>query len=807
MQVKFASLLAILCLASVARAAEGDYAQYVSLSGWSFQIYGNTYYDASTQEWFGPGPSNLRKFDFNTNTSSDVYTSGPNFRGVGPDPTDSNYLIGAANSEHCYKRVHRTTGAVTTWLGTCGTSGSDLNVPLFNDPWHVVVDSDNQIWSTSNRHLIKIDPVTKIPVLKVTNTYNEEIRNIDIDRTTTPNTIYIMSYLRVYKYQDGDSTWTFIAGPTPGPEQPGDRVRADGTGSDARFQLPTGLVVLPDGNLYISGSYVVRKLFPATAVVTTVGTGPGSIWSIFYRADTNQVLYFSGDLFIMDPGALAPAQPAAAPCTCSNALTVNYTSDLIPDAAKDATAHIALNESTWEVEFEVRGVYRISNGHVIAKKLDTRTNASAAFTPYVSAFTDLWNSSECELGAMDTPAASLGITATRQADCTRTYRIIFSLVDTLKQNTEHCTLDQTGDDLAVSCNLTLSSVRAYDLTEQSAFLSSETSFSASITLPRNLNHNVTDLMYATLAKCNVLNSPDFAIDCRVPGVWNFDTTFAVSQNIPDWINAASCASSSTAVATFVRCDLNSVPVSGYTEANANVTATVSGSNGQQLTFSLEYTLPRSASATASASLQNFIQSISMLNEKYYYAGADRATLLIETFDTSRLQITQLDFFNANSQSYNLRGYPQFQLTETSNATHFIIEFRPSAIRQDSAFYRNGPHGINVSFLFSAAGTRRQASVQEVGTVVVEGIRVRGDDSTSAAASGEASGASSSGASSSIVLIVAIAGVAVVAVGSIVAAVIVRKNRGTMRATESSVPAEAAADVKVHTAVEVAEDQV
>ena len=233
-----------------------------------------------------------------------------------------------------------------------------------------------------------------------------------------------------------------------------------------------------------------------------------------------------------------------------------------------------------------------------------------------------------------------------------------------------------------------------------------------------------------------------------------------------------------------------------------------GSSGQQLTFSLEYTLPRSATATASASLQNFIQSIMMLNEKYYYAGADRATLLIQTFDTARLQITQLDFFNSNGQSYGLRDYPQFQLTETNNATHFIIEFRPSAIRQDSAFYRNGPHGINVSFLFSAAGSRRQASAQEVGTVTVEGIRVRGDDSQGAAAGTGSSTATTTASSSSVIVVGAIAAVAVVAVAAIVAAVIVsKKNRAAAAVTESHAESESSPAPEKPATVEVPADQV
>ena len=205
-------------------------------------------------------------------------------------------------------------------------------------------------------------------------------------------------------------------------------------------------------------------------------------------------------------------------------------------------------------------------------------------------------------------------------------------------------------------------------------------------------------------------------------------------------------------------------------------------------FSIEYTLPRSASAIASASLQNFIISIGMVDEKYYYAGADRATLYIETFATSRLAITQLDMFNANGQVYSLRNYPQFQLSETNNATHFLIAFRPSAIRQDSAFYRNGPHGVNVSFLFTAAGTRHQQQVQEVGYVTFPEIQVRPDaegaSNNAAAADGNADTATATSGLSATVLVAIIAGCVVLAAGAM-AAVAVWSTRRTVTQASST----------------------
>ena len=479
---------------------------------------------------------------------------------------------------------------------------------------------------------------------------------------------------------------------------------------------------------------------------------------------------------------LFAAQGQAQNCSCPSALDVDYTSDIIPDAAKDAYTTIVLNENTWEVEFTVHNVLHLNNGHVVANKLDTRIPAAGAFAAFVEAFTasELWSPPNCSVGTIDTPASSLGIEVTRYDNCTKSYKMIFSLVNPAKQN-YHCQLVADADDLNIGCSLILSSTRAYDLTESSAFLSAETAFTANITLPRNLNRNVSDVFLATQAKCNVLNAPDFAIDCRIPGRWNFKNNFTVNQNIPDWVNPGSCRQSQTPVATFLRCDLNSVPVTEYTEASANITASIEGAN-EDITFSVDYTLPRRSNSTASGSLQDFIVSIGMQGEKYFYAGGDRVTMIIETYATERLTITDLAMFNSQGQVYKLRDYPQFQLRESSNSTHFIIEFRPSAIRGDSNFYRQGPHGVNISFQFNAASNRRQQ--EGAGFVVFDGINIRPDEAAIENVPGEASPITNptSGdsvtsptaqGSSSTTIVAIIACAVVLIVGAIAAAVYAR----------------------------------
>ena len=411
-------------------------------------------------------------------------------------------------------------------------------------------------------------------------------------------------------------------------------------------------------------------------------------------------------------GCATPMPTPIPVCACAASVDVDYNIDLVPDATADAYASISLDESNFNVVFEVFNVKHLTRGHVIAGKLNTRTNATSAFEPMVASYdpTELWVPKTCVLGGLDVPNPSLDIVATRYANCSRSYRTTFSLVNPAARNS-YCQLITQQDDIIVSCHLTITSTRAYDSTEPSAFLAAESGFTGNITLPRNLHTNVTDLLSATLAKCDVLEAPQFSVDCRIPGHWNFDGAFTVAQNIPNWINASSCGFTHAASATFIHCSLSGVPVSAYTTAEANISATVAGTS-EQITFSLQYTLPRLFTAAVSGSLSNFIVTAGLLNEKYYYAGSDRATLFVEVFDTSRLSISQLDLFNDNGQIYALRENPEFALVETTNATHFFVEFRPSAIRRDSAFYRFGPHGVNLSFVFTAATNRRQMQLTQ-----------------------------------------------------------------------------------------------
>lgn len=134
---------------------------------------------------------------------------------------------------HTIRKI-TSTGVVTTFAGTPGTSGSADGTGMnarFNAPQGVAVDSAGNLY--------------------VTDTGNAAIRKI------TPDGVVI--------------TFAGVAG-TPG--------SADGIGANARFSGPTGIALDSANNLYVadSGNHTIRKIDSAGNVSTFAGTAgmPGS---------------------------------------------------------------------------------------------------------------------------------------------------------------------------------------------------------------------------------------------------------------------------------------------------------------------------------------------------------------------------------------------------------------------------------------------------------------------------------------------------------------------------------------------------
>jgi sugar lactone lactonase YvrE len=145
--------------------------------------------------------------------------------GVAVDANTNVYVADTWN--HTLRKITRA-GVVTTLAGTAGSTGSTNgpgNAARFNYPQGVAVDRDANVY--------------------VADEGNHTIRKI------TP-----------------DGTVTTLAGSA------GESGSADGPGSDARFNLPSGLAVDSSGNLYVGDTWnhTLRKITPDGTVTTLAGS-------------------------------------------------------------------------------------------------------------------------------------------------------------------------------------------------------------------------------------------------------------------------------------------------------------------------------------------------------------------------------------------------------------------------------------------------------------------------------------------------------------------------------------------------------
>jgi len=90
----------------------------------------------------------------------------------------------------------------------------------------------------------------------------------------------------------------------------------DGTGSDAFFQYPQGIVVAPDGNIYVHDMGTLRQVTPE-GVVTTVLGSRNDARSVDGTSDSARLYYWStamtvdadGNIYMVEPGVVRKVTP------------------------------------------------------------------------------------------------------------------------------------------------------------------------------------------------------------------------------------------------------------------------------------------------------------------------------------------------------------------------------------------------------------------------------------------------------------------------------------------------------------------
>jgi sugar lactone lactonase YvrE len=208
-------------------------------------------------------------------------------------------------------------GAVTTFAGTAGDIGFNDGTggaAQFYDPFGVCVDQSGNVYvADSQAHTVrKITPGGVVTTLAGTpghsgltnGTGSGASFNIPIGIAVDNNgNVYVSEQgnFDIRKITAGGLVTTFAGTPGAGGS-------VDGTGAAAQFNLPAGLAVDGNGNVYVAdyGNATIRKI-TAAGVVTTVagkagnqGSADGTGAAAQFDAPIGVALDGSGNLFITD---------------------------------------------------------------------------------------------------------------------------------------------------------------------------------------------------------------------------------------------------------------------------------------------------------------------------------------------------------------------------------------------------------------------------------------------------------------------------------------------------------------------------
>src|SRR6266550_4636243 len=204
--------------------------------------------------------------------------------GVAVDSAGNTYVADTVNSTI---RKITPAGVVTTFAGMAGSTGSANgtgNAARFNGPVAVAIDSVGNIFvADTNNHTIR-----KITPARVVSTFAGSAGNDGSANGTGstarfgfPSALAVDSANNIYVADTGNSTIRKI---TPArlvstfAGLAGNTGSANGTGSAARFNFPSGVAVdrAGTGNIYVgdTNNFTIRQITPA-GVVTTLAGSPG----------------------------------------------------------------------------------------------------------------------------------------------------------------------------------------------------------------------------------------------------------------------------------------------------------------------------------------------------------------------------------------------------------------------------------------------------------------------------------------------------------------------------------------------------
>jgi hypothetical protein len=201
--------------------------------------------------------------------------------------TDGTNLYVSEYNNSTIRKIEISTGTVTTIAGTAGTPGSSDGVGAvarFNGPYGITTDGINLYVADEGNNTIRKILISTGTVTTIAGTpgstdgVGSEAKFLGPrDITTDGINLYITDQYNntIRKMVISTSAVTTMAGTA------GNTGSTDGTGTAAKFNLPSGITT--DGtNIYVTDSLsnTIRKIVIATGAVTTIAGTPGNTGSI-----------------------------------------------------------------------------------------------------------------------------------------------------------------------------------------------------------------------------------------------------------------------------------------------------------------------------------------------------------------------------------------------------------------------------------------------------------------------------------------------------------------------------------------------